>query len=192
MKAHHHHPIHRETIFGISLFLLTVVGGTTWLTWQALTPIALTQQLETRPESYWLRVNGQQQISLVPQQVAVSRDISSEQAVREGVLDLLANSTAVNQASAIPTGTRLLDLRIAPEGIYIDLSDEFSQGGGSDSMIYRVAQVLYTATSLDPGAKVYLSVQGQPLDESHALSGEGLLLRQPLTRQQFAQDFPLP
>jgi spore germination protein GerM len=192
MKAYPNHLTHRATLIGISLFFLTVVGGTTWLTWQALTPVALTQQLETRLESYWLRVNGQQQISLVPQQVAVSEDISSEQAIIAGVIDLLANSTAVNQASAIPTGTRLLDLRIAPEGIYVNLSHEFSQGGGSDSMIYRVAQVIYTVTSLDPDAKVYLSVEGQLLDESHALSGEGLLLRQPLTRQQFAQDFPLP
>jgi spore germination protein GerM len=58
-------------------------------------------------------------------------------------------------------------------------------------MIYRVAQVLYTATSLDPKAKVFLSVESQPLDENHPLGGEGLILRQPMTRQDFAQDFSL-
>jgi spore germination protein GerM len=71
----------------------------------------------------------------------------------------------------------------------VDLSREFSQGGGSASMIDRVAQVLYTVTSLDPTAKVYLSIEGQLLDENHPLGGEGVILQQPLTRQQFAVDF---
>jgi spore germination protein GerM len=82
-----------------------------------------------------------------------------------------------------------LSLRVAPQRIDLDLSREFIQGGGSDSMVGRVAQVLYTATSLDPTAKVYLSVEGQRLDENHPLGGEGVILQQPLTRQQFAVDF---
>jgi spore germination protein GerM len=148
------------------------------------------QTEELQPESYWLRVNGQQ-ISLVPQQVALNAAVSSDQALMEGVINLLANPRTGDRTSAIPAGTRLLSLRTAPEGIYVDLSREFSQGGGSDSMIYRVAQILYTVTSLDPAAKVYLSVEGQVLDENHPLGGEGLSLKQPLTRQQFAKDFPL-
>jgi spore germination protein GerM len=50
-----------------------------------------------------------------------------------------------------------------------------------------VGQVLYTATSIDPNAKVWLSVGGKPLD---TLGGEGLLLEQPMTRDRFKQDFP--
>lgn len=146
------------------------------------------QTEQPQPESYWLAVDGQQ-ISLVPQQVALDTAMSSEEALTEGVVNLLANSTTGDRSSAIPTGTRLLSLQMAPEGIYINLSREFSQGGGSTSMIYRVAQVLYTVTSLDPDGKVYLSVEGQLLDENHPLGGEGLILSQPLTRQQFGEDF---
>ena len=153
-------------------------------------PLNRPQVEEMQPEIYWLRVDGQQ-ISLVPQQVALNAAVSSEQALTEGVVNLLANSRIGDRSSAIPSGTRLLSLRTTPAGIYVDLSREFSQGGGSDSMIYRVAQILYTVTSLDPAAKVYLSVEGQTLDEDHPLGGEGLNLRQPLTRQQFAKDFPL-
>jgi spore germination protein GerM len=154
-------------------------------------PQVLNRQVAARqPESYWLQMDGQH-ISLIPQRVTRSADSSSEQVLIAGVDDLLANSPTANQSSAIPPGTRLLSLQIAPEGIYVDLSREFSQGGGSDSMIYRVAQVLYTVTSLDPNAKVYLSVEGQRLDENHPLGGEGLLLKQPLTRQQFTEDFSL-
>lgn len=75
------------------------------------------------------------------------------------------------------------------DGIYVNLSQEFTQGGGSSSMIYRVAQVLYTATSIDPQAPVFISIAGQPLNQNYPLGGEGLLLDYPLTRQQFAQEF---
>jgi len=148
------------------------------------------QTEELQPESYWLKVDGQQ-ISLVPQQVALNAAASSEQALREGVVNLLDNPRTSGQSSAIPPGTRLLSLRSTPEEIYVDLSHEFGQGGGSSSMVYRVAQILYTVTSLDPTANVYLSVEGQVLDENHPLGGEGLMLRQPLTRQQFTEDFSL-
>lgn len=141
-----------------------------------------------QPESYWLQMNGQQ-VSLVPQQVAGDASSSSDQALTAGVVDLLANAPISHRSSAIPSGTHLLSLQTTSEGIHVNLSREFTEGGGSDSMIYRVAQILYTVTSLDPNAKVYLSIEGQLLDENHPLGGEGLVLRQPLTRQQFNQDF---
>lgn len=56
-------------------------------------------------------------------------------------------------------------------------------------MIYRVAQILYTATSIDSQIPVFLSIEGRPLDRNYPLGGEGLLLEYPLTRQQFHQDF---
>lgn len=109
----------------------------------------------------------------------------------EGVINLLSNPQIGNQSSAIPTGTHLLSLQSTPKEIHVNLSHEFGAGGGSTSMVYRVAQILYTVTSLNPNAKVYLAVEGQPLDEDHPLGGEGLILKQPLTRQQFAKDFSL-
>jgi spore germination protein GerM len=158
-------------------------------TQQVLSP-QQSQSQKLQPEIYWLRADGEQ-VSLVPQQVALNNSLSSEQALREGVVNLLTNSGMGDQTSAIPAGTHLLSLRTTPAEIYIDLSREFSQGGGSSSMIYRVAQILYTVTSLEPNAKVYLSVEGQLLDEHHPLGGEGLVLSQPLTRQQFTKDFSI-
>lgn len=166
----------------------TVRSRETTIPVPAKSPTSLNRtQKSLQPESYWLQMNGQQ-VSLVPLRVVGNANNSSEQALTAGVVNLLANPSS-NQSSAIPSGTRLLSLQVTPEGVYINLSREFTQGGGSNSMIYRVAQVLYTATSLNPNAKVYLSVEGQLLDENHPLGGEGLILRQPLTRQQFNQDF---
>ncbi len=143
---------------------------------------------EPPAQVYWLQARGQQ-IEMVP--VAMSRvPQRTETATLTEALNYLFTHPKLDRLdSTIPKGTRLLSLQIKPDGIHLNLSQEFTQGGGSTSMIYRVAQVLYTATSLDPQAKVYLSVEGKPLNEDNPLGGEGLILRQPMTRQQFVNDY---
>jgi spore germination protein GerM len=73
-----------------------------------------------------------------------------------------------------------------PEGVKVDLSQEFTAGGGSSSMIARLGQIIYTASSVDPNQPVWLLVEGTPLT---VLGGEGLMVEQPLTRAQYEADF---
>ncbi len=145
--------------------------------------------IENPLQSYWLTGSGDD-ISLSPQPLAMDADTEPEVALTNALETLLRGAKPSSEdVTAILEGTELLDLKIAPRGIYVDLSSEFAQGGGSSSMTTRVAQILYTATSLDPTAGVFLSVAGQPLDEAHPLGGEGLLLAQPMTRTQFEKYF---
>lgn len=154
---------------------------------QTVTPTAPSSIVRV-PEVYRLRLeNGQAR--LTPTRIAVKPGASSTVALTQALNELLSNQQTATLTSTIPAGTRLLSLRVAPQRIDVDLSREFTQGGGSESMIDRVAQVLYTATSLDRTAKVYLSIEGKLLDENYPLGGEGLILQEPLTRQQFATDF---
>ncbi|MBD2188159.1 GerMN domain-containing protein [Pseudanabaena mucicola] len=88
--------------------------------------------------------------------------------------------------SAIPANTKVLSAVTKGQEIRIDLSNDFTKGGGSASMQGRIIQVLYTATSLEPDAKVYLSVEGKPLEY---IGGEGLQVPQPMTRKDFGLDF---
>ncbi|WP_052055300.1 GerMN domain-containing protein [Myxosarcina sp. GI1] len=142
---------------------------------------------EFSPQIYWLEIvdNRIQLTSKATNIVAASPEIALQKALNK----LFAQSSIFGFTTTIPKQTELLDLHVNKTGIYINLSREFSQGGGSSSMIYRVAQVLYTATSIDSQAQVWLSIEGRPLDEHYLLGGEGLLLEYPLTRQKFSNDF---
>lgn len=149
---------------------------------------SVTQPIFEPPaQVYWLQANGQK-IAMVPVALSRTPQKTDTAALTEALNYLFAHPKFDQLDSTIPEGTKLLSLQVKPDGIHVDLSQAFMQGGGTTSMTYRVAQVLYTATSLDPQAKVYLSVEGQLLNEDNPLGGEGLILQQPLTRQQFVKD----
>ncbi|BFM38083.1 GerMN domain-containing protein [Synechocystis sp. LKSZ1] len=129
---------------------------------------------------YWLRDAGNR-LELVASPVALEPGLTAEQKLQRAFNEQLSNpATPANTSNAIPPGTRLLALTIKPDGVHLDLSGEFSQGGGSTAMIGRLAQVVYTATSLDPDAALWINVNGKPLE---LLGGEGLMVDQPMTRK---------
>jgi spore germination protein GerM len=143
-----------------------------------------------QPQVYWLR-SDRNKLTLVAKSLPSNTpsSSSSQQGLTIAMQQLLAAQPRDDLTSTIPKGTKLLNLQVRADGVHVDLSPEFRSGGGSTSMIYRVAQVIYTASSLDPNAKVFISVGGQSIDNNHPLGGEGLILQQPTTRDRFAADF---
>ena len=141
---------------------------------------------EKSPQVYWLKTSGSQ-IKLVPSPVESSAAASAAP-LRATLTQLLAGTSGADLTTTIPKATTLRSVAVREDGIHVDLSQSFRTGGGTTSMTARVAQVLYTATSLDPTAPVWLSVEGKPLE---SLGGEGLMLEQPMTRKRFDQDFSL-
>ncbi|MEM7759208.1 MAG: GerMN domain-containing protein [Cyanobacteria bacterium P01_A01_bin.40] len=195
MKAHDRTPIATPILIGLSLLLI----GTAYITalW-ALTKVILptsskspaveeVQPAKFSPQIYQLEIVDRQ-IQLSPK--TIHTVVTSPQlALTKALEKLLAQDPTFDPTTTIPAQTRLLNLEIGKDGVYIDLSQEFSQGGGSSSMIYRVAQVLYTASSIDPQTPVFLSIEGRPLNDDYPLGGEGLTLEYPMTRQQFNREF---
>ncbi len=199
-----------STIAGISAASLIAVGSVTGLlAWHILTSSTdlSSSRSEYSPSSsqtrkpssnkiqqkeaqvFWIDASGNN-IELVPSPIAIEQEKSNQP---EAVLDsafkrLLAGSPGEELATSIPEGTKLNNINIKEDGIHIDLSKEFTTGGGSASMMGRVAQILHTATSLDSQAPVWIEVEGEQLE---TLGGEGLLLEQPLTRASFREDFEL-
>jgi spore germination protein GerM len=157
------------------------------VTTSTVTPNNSSQQIQ--PQVYWLQSN-QNKLTLVAKSLPPNISGSTQQQVLMITIQkLLSAKPSENLSSTIPKGTKLLSLQVRSDGVHVDLSPEFRSGGGSTSMIYRVAQVIYTSTSLDPNQKVFISVGGQSIDSNHPLGGEGLILQQPTTRNQFAADF---
>ncbi len=80
--------------------------------------------------------------------------------------------------SEVPPATRVHDVQLEDGVLTVDLSADFTAGGGTASMLGRLYQVHYTAAR--PGAveAVRLLVDGEPLV---ALGGEGILVDQPWT-----------
>lgn len=136
---------------------------------------------------YWLKASSTA-IALSPSPLAINIKENSTEPLSAAIDTLLAGPSDPAVTTTIPRDTKLRSLTIKNDGIHLDLSKAFMQGGGSTSMTARVGQVLYTATSLNPDAKVWLSVDGKPLE---TLGGEGLMLDQPLTRTSFKRDFSL-
>ncbi len=109
--------------------------------------------------------------------------------VKQSLTTLLASAKIGKegkQLSSIPKSTKLLSSNVKPNGIHINLSKEFMEGGGSSSMQARLAQIIYTATERNPNAQVWISVEGKKLE---SLGGEGIEVKQPITRKSFQQDF---
>jgi spore germination protein GerM len=187
-------------IAGISAVLLAGGGGAAWLGWNSImtstkTPVQTTAQSpqpvqpssEEKVQIYWLN-NVDNKIEVVSSSI-ILKDADQPSEILEGALkSLLTGPADPAFSTTIPQGTKLREVSLKADGVHVDLSEEFTTGGGSASMTGRVAQVLYTASSLDPTAKVWINVEGKPLE---VLGGEGLMIDQPLTRENFEKDFDL-
>jgi spore germination protein GerM len=190
-------------IAAISAAVIAVGGGVVWFTLNSpKSPVGIdspSQVVPTTPPEqepvpqeqnvsiFWLQDTGTS-FKLVPQPVEVNAGDNPEQKLETAFQTLLAGPTEGTGATTIPQGTELLSLRVEDDNIYVNLSEEYEEGGGSASMTGRVGQIVYTATSLAPNAKVFIEVNGEQLE---VLGGEGLVLEQPLTRESFNQNFSL-
>jgi spore germination protein GerM len=151
---------------------------------QQTTPPATVQS--TTAKIYLLKDTGRN-LELVPTPIEVNAE--QPNAVLVAAFDNLLTKTGdATTSNNIPAGTKLRSLKIQDDGIHVDLSNEFTTGGGSASMSGRLAQVIYTATTLQPEAKVWIDVEGKPLE---VLGGEGLEIDRPMTRRSFEENFTL-
>lgn len=81
--------------------------------------------------------------------------------------------------SDIPAKTRLLNIRQEKDAVIVDLSSDFTSGGGSESMTNRVTQVKKTVSANTNKKQVYLFVNGQKVDY---IGGEGVEVSQPIAK----------
>jgi hypothetical protein len=122
---------------------------------------------------------------------AAARTVSAP-AVAGGAMEaLLAGPAPAERAAgygtSIPLGTRLLDLDVAGGIATVDLSGDFASGGGSLSMLTRVAQVVHTLTAFPTVSAVRFRLDGEDVE---AIGGEGVSVDPPLGRDDVEDQAP--
>jgi hypothetical protein len=128
-------------------------------------------------------------VGLVP----VLREVPKTTAVARAAMNaLLAGPTAAESgdrtmSSAIPDGTDLLGITIKNGIATVDLSTEFDSGGGSTSMQFRLAQVVYTLTQFSTVRSVVFQVEGETVT---VFGGEGIVLDGPQARDDYYDQLP--
>jgi spore germination protein GerM len=193
-----------SAIAGITVAALVVGGSAAWLAYHTLTasktpstppisqprqsPVEQPTSQEERAQVYWLTDTGER-MELVSAPVMLEKSASKEEVLETALKELLAGSKNSSATTAIPQGTKLLGVSWEKDGVHLNLSSEFTTGGGSASMTGRLAQIIYTATSADPKSQVWIDVEGKPLELLG--EGEGLMVDQPMTRQIFEENFQL-
>lgn len=194
------------TIAGITIAALAIGGGASWLAYRTLTASKTPEQpTETKTEIkiersdrdpsqaagaqvYWLADSGGR-MQLQPVSVPPGKSANVKETLETAFKELLAGPKNSAEITTIPEGTKLLSLTTEKDGVRVNLSKEFTTGGGSTSMTGRLAQIIYTATSVDPQAQVWIEVEGKPLELLG--EGEGLVVDQPMTRELFEENFEL-
>jgi len=89
--------------------------------------------------------------------------------------------------TAIPDGTTLLGLSIADGVATVNLSREFESGGGSASVLARLAQVTSTLTQFPTVTGVRFQLDGVPVT---TFGGEGVVLDEAVGRDDFRDQLP--
>jgi hypothetical protein len=122
----------------------------------------------------------------------VRRTVDATPAVaRASLEELLEGPTADEETedlvTAIPDGTTLLDLAVADGVATVDLSGTFDDGGGSASMLGRVAQVVATLTQFPTVDRVAFRLDGEPVE---TIGGEGVVVDPPIGRKAIEEQTP--
>lgn len=123
---------------------------------------------------------------------ATSRTAPVNEVAATAVAALIAGPTEAERARGLstqfPPDSLLLGLRIADGTATVDMSREFEAGGGSFSMLARLAQLVYTLTDFPTVDRVQLLLDGE---HRQTFSGEGVLIGEPMTRDDFFSALPI-
>lgn len=113
--------------------------------------------------------------------IEIKREIKSQTSL-ENAITLLLRGPMISESkkgiySEIPPNVDLISVKNSDNSIIINLSSNFGNGGGSQSVENRVKQLNKTVKKYHPSKDVYLYIDGK---EVEYLGGEGIYIKQPL------------
>jgi len=168
------------TPFLIFVVLVLTIGAVLWLRPHHHHHAGTEQVAKNALSVYFSKAEGTDMVT-----VAVIRPLPAQQndefLLTTAISDLLKGPTPAEQTagyfSEIPAGTHLNSVKAYPEKLVIDLSQAYTSGGGSNSMIQRYRQLAKTILAVPQKKPVYVTIEGKSLD---ILGGEGLVIHEPI------------
>lgn len=143
---------------------------------------------------YYVAPGGDSRGRPGPFLVAVQREIPSTPGIARATLDELIEGPSSSDAalidgiaSSVPSDTLVLGINIDDGLATVDLSREFESGGGSFSMLARLAQVVFSVTQFPTVNAVEFLLDGEPVT---VFSGEGIEIDGPATREDLVDLLP--
>lgn len=122
---------------------------------------------------YFSKLQGTQ--SITEPSLHTIRSAENASALEAAISELLAGPSQSEREAGyyteIPQGTQLLNITDEGNRITINLSREFTLGGGSTSMLQRVEELKSTVRAIENNKQLTIVVEGHPLN---TLGGEGL------------------
>ena len=113
--------------------------------------------------------------------VKIQRELSFKPSLENAILVLLKGPTISETKrgiySEIPANVDLISVRQLDKDIIVDLSANFGNGGGTNSVTNRIKQLSKTVKLYEPYKNVYLYINGK---EVEYLGGDGVYIKQPL------------
>ena len=111
----------------------------------------------------------------------IERKLRSQPSVESVVSVLLKGPTILETKnglySEIPAGVDLINVTNTNKTVIVNLSSNFGNGGGSQSVKNRVHQLAKTVKAIEPNKSIYLHINGK---EVEYLGGDGVYIEQPL------------
>ena len=113
--------------------------------------------------------------------IKATRELSFAPSVEHSIALLLKGpyiaETKKGIYSEIPNGVDLIDIKRNGQSLIVNLSSNFGNGGGTQSVNNRVSQLSKTIKHLEPNSNIYLHIEGK---EVEYLGGDGVYIKQPL------------
>ena len=138
-------------------------------------------KIENTTKIYFLKLNkdGTTKIYVAKRELK-NKDLTS--AIKSLLKGPDADERKAGVYSEIPSGTKLLSVIDSDSKIIINLNDTFQYGGGTDSINYRLEQLVKTVVAIKPDKNLYLYIDGKQVD---VMGGDGVMITQPLNISDF-------